>query len=190
VISHLHADHWTDLPLAIHTLRFAVERESPLPVYGPPGWIETMGIVAEWAREPDPVFSPHELREREALDLGGISVEPIRVEHSDLETYGLRIGDGAATVAYSADSGPTHALDALARDADLLICEAGAPEGEHSELHLTGGQAGEIAARAGVRRLLLTHLRPEADPDQAVAEARATFSGPVELATEGHSLGL
>ena len=35
LISHLHADHWTDLVLGLHALRFAFERERPLPVYGP-----------------------------------------------------------------------------------------------------------------------------------------------------------
>ena len=56
LISHLHADHWTDLIVGLHTLRFAFERDEPLPVYGPEGWTETMGVVAEWAREEEPAF--------------------------------------------------------------------------------------------------------------------------------------
>jgi len=185
LISHLHADHWTDVPLAIHALRFVGDRERPLPAYGPPGWPETMGIVAQWAREDPAAFVPSELHEREAIDLGEISVEPIHVEHSDLETFGFRLTDGASVVAYSADSGPCEALYALAADADLFICEAGAPDREQPWMHLTARQAGEIAAEAGVRRLVITHLAPRDDPERALTAARAAFAGPVELALEG-----
>lgn len=185
LISHLHADHWTDAQLAIHALRFTGDRERPLPVYGPPGWPETMGIVAQWAREDPAAFVPRELHEHVAIDLGEISVEPIHVEHSDLETFGFRLTDGASVVAYSADSGPCDALYALAADADLFICEAGAPDREQPGMHLTARQAGEIAAEARARRLVVTHLAPGDDPERALADARAAFPGPVELALEG-----
>ena len=142
------------------------------------------------AREDEPVFVSHQIREREPIELGPVSVVPIHVTHTDLETYGFRITGGDSTLAYSADSAPCEALDELARDADLFVCEAGAPEGVHSELHLTGRQAGEIANRAGVRRLMLTHLKPAADRDRVLAAAREAFSGPVELAVEGLSLEL
>lgn len=187
LISHLHADHWTDLPLALHTLRFAFEREAPLAVYGPSGWMAAMGIVAEWAREDDPVFVPHELRERETIEIGGLAVEPIGVVHSDLETFGFRISGEGRTLAYSADSAPCPPLDELAHDADLFICEALAPVDE-SEMHLSGREAGSIAARSGTRRLLVTHLVPGAKRDEVLAAASDAFGGRVELAVEGLSV--
>ncbi len=159
LISHLHADHWTDLPLALHTLRFAFEREAPLAVYGPSGWMAAMGIV----------------------------VEPIGVVHSDLETFGFRISGEGRTLAYSADSAPCPPLDELAHDADLFICEALAPVDE-SEMHLSGREAGSIAARSGTRRLLVTHLVPGAKRDEVLAAASDAFGGRVELAVEGLSV--
>ena len=67
LISHLHADHWTDLVLGLHALRFAFEREHPLPVYGPAGWVDAMGVVANWAVEDEPAFEPREVREGETI---------------------------------------------------------------------------------------------------------------------------
>ena len=48
-------------------------------------------------------------------------------------------------------------------------------------LHLSGREAGEHAAQAGARRLLLTHLVPWADPEAMLAEAREAYDGPLEL---------
>jgi ribonuclease BN (tRNA processing enzyme) len=186
LISHLHVDHWSDLPLALHTFHFAFERDAPLPVYGPSKWPEAMGVVAEWAREDGAPFLVGELREGETIQIGPLSVRPVRVEHSgDVDTFGFRITNGSATLAYSADSGPNGALQALARDADLFVCEAGAPGEVEMHMHLNGRQAGEIASRAGARRLLVTHLAPGTDAAQTVAQAEAAFGGPVAVATDG-----
>lgn len=191
LISHLHADHWGDLVTGLHALRFAFEREQPLPVYGPNGWRRTMGVVAEWEHEDQPAFEAREIRDGDLIVLGPLNIEPIRVEHSpDLTTYGFRVENGAHALAYSADSGPCEALVQLARDVDLFLCEAGSPGGEEMTMHLNGRQAGEIAARAGARRLVITHLAPGTDPEETLAHARSTFDGPVELAAEGRTLEL
>jgi ribonuclease BN (tRNA processing enzyme) len=51
--------------------------------------------------------------------------------------------------------------------------------------HLTPGEAGEPGARAGVRRLVLTHISDELGDDWARTEAEQSFGGPVDLAREG-----
>jgi ribonuclease BN (tRNA processing enzyme) len=94
--------------------------------------------------------------------------------------------DGA-TLAYTGDTGPTPALDDLARDVDLLLAEASfrAVDVNPPDLHLTGADGGLVAKRAGVRRLVLTHVPPWYDPEDALAEAVAQYDGPVELARAG-----
>ena len=52
-------------------------------------------------------------------------------------------------------------------------------------MHLTGADGGRAAARGGAGRLVLTHVPPWYDPALAVAEAKAQYSGPIELATAG-----
>jgi ribonuclease BN (tRNA processing enzyme) len=189
LISHLHADHWTDLIVGLHSLRFAFEREEPLPVYGPAGWTATMGVVDNWAREDEPAFVARELLDGETIGAGSLSIVAIRVEHTeDMDTYGFRIANHGATLAYSADSGPNGALGAVARDAELFVCEAGSPGDVEMHMHLNGRQAGEIASAAGARRLLVTHLAPAADPAETLSHVRSTFPGPVELATDGLTL--
>ncbi len=69
--------------------------------------------------------------------------------------------------------------EALAKGADLLVCEAtyqlDAAREAHERYHMTAAGAAELAARAGARRLALTHFSqryPELDGFRAEAEAR------------------
>lgn len=183
-LTHLHPDHWTDIPLAIHALALgAADRTTPLPIHGPPGWAVSVGAPVQWRLEDrEPVFDPRELSDGLVADLGEVKVEAVAVEHG-LETFALRISMADATFAYSADSAPCEALLRVARDADLFLCEAGTMA-DSSPLHLNPSQAGEIARAAGARRLVLTHLRPSASPEQAIRLARMTYGAEVEVATE------
>ena len=74
-----------------------------------------------------------------------------------------------------------------AQDADLFLCEASFTYGKEDipELHLNGRQAGGYAARAGTRRLVLTHIPPWTNPTVNLRDARTTYDGPVELAKAG-----
>lgn len=83
----------------------------------------------------------------------------------------------------------------LAEHADLLIIEstfldAQAALAEESG-HLTAGQAGRIAAEAGVRQLVLTHLSERyglADEPRFVAEAATEYGGDIVLAQDLHRI--
>lgn len=84
-------------------------------------------------------------------------------------------------LAYSSDTEPCDAMVELARDADILIHEAATNTLGHS----SAAQAGEIARRAGARRLVLIHYRPSPRKyDRWREEATAAFGGPVELAQD------
>ena len=104
-------------------------------------------------------------------------------------SYGLRISVDGFTLGYSGDTGPCPGLDVVARDVDLLLAEASFRSGDDNppDLHLTGRDCGEAAARAGARRLLLTHVPPWFDREHAAAEARAVYDGPVDIARPGET---
>lgn len=75
----------------------------------------------------------------------------------------------------------------LARDADLLVCEAAFLDEDaalaRERNHLTARQAGELARAAGARRLAPFHLSPRylGREQEIVEEASRAFGGPVLL---------
>jgi ribonuclease BN (tRNA processing enzyme) len=101
----------------------------------------------------------------------------------------VRVAAGDRTLVYSADTGPCDALVSVAEGADLLLCEASFEEGPANPpgLHLTGRQAGEHARRAGVGRLLVTHVPPWTDAGRSLDAATAAFGGPTTLVAAGET---
>ena len=102
-------------------------------------------------------------------------------------SYAMRVEHAGASFVYSSDTGACPALVEAARGVDLLLAEASFHEGRDDVpgLHLTGREAGEHAAKAGVGRLVLTHLPPWNDPERALAEAREVWAGPLDVARPG-----
>ena len=97
--------------------------------------------------------------------------------------YRIMSADGS-TVVYSGDTDYSENLIELARDADLLICESAQPDSLQVKGHLTPSAAGEMASRAGVRKLVLTHFYPDCENADLVQECRRTYNGPVILAED------
>lgn len=187
-ISHLHADHWTDLPIALH--RMALTRPhgaAPIDVYGPPGWVDGTGVTARWRlQDADPVLVAHELTDGHRYEVGSVSLGAYLTDHA-VETFGVRIEHASGVLGYTADSAPCEAVVKIGRDADLFLCEAAART-EDSPLHMSPAQAGQVARQAGPGLLVLTHLWPTTDGRQARAQAAAEFDGEVEVARQGRRL--
>ncbi|MGH3342531.1 MAG: MBL fold metallo-hydrolase [Carbonactinosporaceae bacterium] len=193
LLSHLHADHCLDLCSYYVARRYHPEGVPPrLPVYGPGG---TADRLARAYHSP-PETGLAQVFDFRTLGPGGFELGPLvvrldRVNHP-VETYATRLEYGGRAVVYSGDTGRSEALVRLARGADLLLCEASFEEGRDlpPDLHLTGAQAGEHAERAGVGRLVLTHIPPWTDAGRNQADAGAVFRGAVELAAPGTAYDL
>ena len=85
--------------------------------------------------------------------MGTLDVLPVAVNHPT-ESYGMRFTDpDGAVFVYSGDTGVCEAAVELARDADIFLCEASwthDPDNRPPHVHLSGTEAGQIAARSAL----------------------------------------
>lgn len=176
VISHLHPDHFSDIYQLFNALRFdryPAPAAPPLPVYAPAGAADVLSAALS---RPE---SRAEFLERftfQAVESGMGTIGPFRLRfvptlHPE-PCHAVEVAAGGRRLVYTGDTGPAGGVEALARGADLLLSECTLLEGTEDLAvplgHLTGRMAGALAARAGVRRLLLTHFFT---PHHAVKES-------------------
>jgi ribonuclease BN (tRNA processing enzyme) len=190
-ITHRHPDHCADLnPL----LRARVLRDDPapaLPVYALPGALDAV-LALDRPRMMAKAYALNEFSADASLRIGPFGAHTRLLPHSE-PNAGVRLSVGHSALMYTGDSGPSPLIAELADSARLLVAEASYTDRvpEDSRQHLSSArQAGRDAARAGVGRLLLTHLLPGTDRAAALAAASAEYGGPVDVATPGLVLDL
>ncbi|MEV4625870.1 MBL fold metallo-hydrolase [Micromonospora sp. NPDC049523] len=188
LLTHLHCDHILDAVTYVVVRRYAPDGPyPPLPVYAPAGAPDR--LAAAYSQEEtgvDDVYTFYGLQPG-SFPIGPFTVTVDRVNHP-VETYGVRLEHNGRSLAYSSDTAPCEALLRLAQGADLFLCEASYLDGVDNppDLHLTGREAGEIATKSEVGRLVLTHLVSAWGSEALTHEAAASaFAGPVEIARPG-----
>jgi ribonuclease BN (tRNA processing enzyme) len=179
VVSHAHPDHWSDLEGLYVAMRYFLGRKG-LPIYAPEGLRDLM--VGE---NPDGTFDWRVIADGETAQVGPARWNWSRTDHP-VETLASKVEVGGRALAYSADTGPAWELSSLGEGIQLALVEATMTLEEEGTLqHLSARQAGRTAASAGAERLLITHFAPPIDRAVALAEATASFGGPVEVAEVG-----
>lgn len=178
VISHFHLDHFGDLVPWVWGVIHGPGQGTQAPLLVPPGGAEQLrraGGLLGFAEMFEQAFALREYVSGEPFEAGACTILPVPLRHYAIPCHGFRVQAEGRVLAYSADTGPAPGLVELARDADLLLCEAtlrsGADDGG-ARGHLSAEEAVDIAREAGARRLVLTH-RPAELPVPAGAELAA-----------------
>jgi ribonuclease BN (tRNA processing enzyme) len=187
-VSHQHGDHCLDLLAYAYARHFHPDGAAPpLPVYGPRP-IRDRLVSAFDSRHPELIDTVYDFRVLDGTRtaIGPFTVDLCRTAHP-VETFAIRLSHAGRSFAYSADSGRCDPLVDLAHGSDVFACEASYAEGPDvpRDVHMTGRDAGEHAARAEVGRLVLTHVVPTTSIADVRAEAAQAFPGPVEVAASG-----
>ena len=185
-ISHLHADHFADMPLLYYAFAFAPKKMRKIPILGPVGWAARVEAFVKSSvdHRMSSYFQVVELKDRGIAEIGDLRIQARSVEHA-VPAFGLTARYGTRQLAYTGDSGPCDSLVTLAKDARVLVAECFATEIEIPSVHLTPEDAGLVAAHANVPRLLLTHLSPGLSEEEAIERAAITYDGEIEVAHPG-----
>ena len=107
-----------------------------------------------------------------------------------VEAFGLRIEgpseedpERLVSLFYTGDTDLCDTIIEGARGADVLLSEVGFTSDEtEPNMHMDGIRAGTLATRAGVGRMIATHIQPWTPKSRVASEIRQTWSGPLDFA--------
>jgi ribonuclease BN (tRNA processing enzyme) len=205
-LTHLHDDHTAGLP-GLASFAYTL-RSKGMQIIGPPSTKKLVaGILAYMQPNVDirgaerPLPAPATIITAREIGTGPIykddrvTVDAVENTHFHLPaavaatekslSYRFRTKD--RTIVFTGDTGPSEAVDRLAKGADVLVSEivsaadiAHVPPDVRAHMlqeHLTAADVGKLATRAGVKTVVLSHLRTIAPAD--VAEVQRHFAGRV-----------
>ena len=177
VLTHLHSDHCSDM----FVLRYAL-KDKLLPVLLPHTPEKEYGILHAC-----PCFEAMEISE--SLDFTipetNVKLSFCRTIHP-VECYAVKFREGQDSFVFSGDSRYTDHLTDFCSGAVTFLCDSGflsAEENTGALPHMYVREAAFTARRAGVGRLLLTHINPSYEEEMLLSEAAEVFR-PVERVEE------
>lgn len=188
LLTHHHSDHTLDLVtlLQANDSTPGWTRERALHLIGCPGTRDFYDGLMRLYSGIAPQTYPFKLdeigTETRAFPFG--TLQAAFTGHTN-NSVAYRLQAAGKTFVYSGDATDTPDLIALARDADLFLCECSFPSGWASAEHLNAEQVGRLAQAAGVKQLVLTHQYPPALGVDLAAQVRAHYVGTVTVASDG-----
>lgn len=183
--THLHNDHINDLGAIIWSNNYGGTRKKALNLYGPKGFRKYYKILVNKLLKPNKVYFDVNIKElkNSHLKIGGITIKTHKIRHSSTtKSIAYRFEFKNKSFVYTGDAEYTDDVTKIAENADVLLTECSTPT--KTEGHLTPSLAGKIAAKAGVKHLILTHFYPEVLKTDIKKQCSRYFSGKITLAKD------
>jgi len=164
VLTHFHGDHCGGVPFMVLDAMLGAKRQSPLAIIGPRDTRARITAMADALLPGMSGMTPRfELHYLDAdflrpFSWGELTVTCYPAAHTDATNPAcVRIEVGDKVIAYTGDSGWTEHMPAVARDADLFICECYYRD-KPVRFHLNYRDIEQHRNELRAKRLVLTHL--------------------------------
>lgn len=233
-ITHHHSDHMAGLATLL-AIQWEFNRKEPTNVYGPPGTTRMVNGAIDYftvnaeirttegkSTPLSKVFVGHDVAPGTVYQDANVKVIAVENSHFNIpktnpyfgkhKSFSYRFETPDRVIVFTGDTGPSEAVVALAKGADVLVSEVlnaeeikqrrirsglwqKMPAAEQvafmqhlTEEHVSPTQVGEMATRAGVKTVILNHLASSGKPDDDFKrygdEVSKHFSGRVIVAKD------
>ncbi|MFQ5825175.1 MAG: MBL fold metallo-hydrolase [bacterium] len=186
--THLHPDHTIDLIPFLFATKHTPEfiRKKRLEIFGPIGiksfYLKLTELYGTGITDVEYDIILKELSENK-FDFGTWKLQTKLMKHIK-NAIGYRFEENDKVFVYSGDTDYCEEIIELSRYADVLLIECSFPDHLKVPGHLTPTEAGKIASKAGVDKLILTHLYPPCDEEDILKPCVEQFNGSVIIAMD------
>lgn len=182
IISHYHPDHIADVGILQHIRLLSKQTPKPeiLPIYGHQEDEKYKLLAMENVTE----FRAY--TGDKPIEIGPFKITFLKTIHP-VPCYAFRIEAGGKVLVYTADSAYQESFIPFADKADLLITDTNFFQdmAGKSKVHMASTEVGELAQKADVKQLLLSHLPQVGDLSKLKEEAGSKYAGAITIATKG-----
>ncbi|OPJ55592.1 MBL fold metallo-hydrolase [Alkalithermobacter paradoxus] len=186
IISHLHADHMSDLLVLRYLLQIQLMNKTikkGIPVYCP-------STPTKFYNEINykNVYEVNTITDKQEISLNGLNITFHKTNHP-VECYLTSIKYKGKKFVYTGDTAYFKEIENIVDQSDMLLCEGGILDSQKTSTtpHLSSKEAAQIAQVSNVKSLILTHIYPENDIEDIFKEAKNYYSGNLKIATENTS---
>lgn len=185
-ITHPHPDHVAGIMPLIHALLATplFKREKDLFLIGPKGFKKFYkDCIASVMGRPK-TFSIQIIEIEDKMDYPPFQIFTAGTLHSE-NSIAFRFEHKCKSLVITGDADYNHGIIELSKNSDILIADSSFPESMKVRGHMTSRECGLVAQKAGVKKLLLSHLHSLPFPDtDRLKECRQVFNGDVSLAED------
>lgn len=192
-ITHTHFDHIAELFSYIAFIWDNAYKDKfkneVLDIYGPRGFKKALeglfkAIQYDKHKHIDRLRI-YEFKDKEVKKFGNIRIQGFFVKHSPIRNcIAYRVECNDKVFCYSGDSSKCNALVSACNEADLALIEADlSRKWKLGNVHMSGQDSGEIASKAKVKNLILTHIADHYLKD-VMKDLRKSYKGPVKIAKD------
>ena len=156
--------------------------KEPLPIYA---HREDEKTAETFTYKSQTVWKP--ITEGQTVHIGPFQVRMKKTKHS-VPCYAFVLEADGKKLAYTADTAYFPELVPFFKDTHVLLCECNFYEGMEAAGkagHMTSIQAGELARKAAVQTLILTHLPHFGNREELAEQAAKAYTGKIYLAKTG-----
>lgn len=188
---HFHPDHTVGVVPLLFSIKYGkgAPRARPLTITGPEPFLGFWrSFTRVWGRR---VLGGYPAKISELprkcpvpLDLPRCSLTWAPARHNP-ESIAYRLESAGKAFVITGDTEYAESVVELARGAHTALIDCSFPDQRPVPGHLTPGGVARVASEAGIRRVVLTHISPEAERLDLVAEVSRGCAGEVIVAEDG-----
>ena len=177
-ISHYHTDHISDLNALIQALNWTpgFDRKKDLVLIGPIGFknfFETkLKPLSSTPRKDTHNIIIQGINNK--VNFRNFAIESCHTKHT-VESIAYKFTEENKILVISGDTDYDEGLIKFAKNSDVLVLECSYPNDEKVVGHLVSKECGEIAKKANVKKLFLTHLYPVLHEEVRLKETKEVF---------------